>query len=80
MYDEAIAAFQKAVSCSGGSARMLAELGHAYGLAGKRTEAVKILAELKELSKHHYISPYNLALVYTGLGDNDQAFVSLNSI
>ena len=78
MYDEAIAAFQKAVSCSGGSARMLAELGHAYGLAGKRTEAVKILAELKELSKHHYISPYNLALVYTGLGDNDQAFVSLN--
>ncbi len=78
MYGEAIAEFQKAVACSGGSARMLAELGHAYGLAGKRTEAETVLDELKELSSRHYVSPYNLALVYTGLGDKDKAFEWLN--
>ena len=78
IYDKAITEFQKAIAFSGGSARMLAELGHAYGLAGKRAEAEKILDELKELSKQHYVSPYNLALVYTGLGDKDQAFEWLN--
>jgi adenylate cyclase len=77
MYEEAITAFQKAFACSG-SSRMLAELGHAYGLARKTAEAEKVLNELKELSKQHYASPYNLALVYTGLGDKDQAFEWLN--
>ena len=77
MYEDAIAEFQKAFECSGGSARMLGELGHAYGLAGKRAEAEKVLDDLKELSSRHYVSPYNLALVYTGLGDKDQAFEHL---
>ncbi len=74
MYEEAITEFQKAVACSGDSARMRSELGHAYGLAGKRDEAEKILNELKELSKQQYVSPYNMALVYTGLGEKDAAF------
>ena len=74
MYEDAIIEFQKAVACSGGSARMLAELGHGYGLGGKRAEANNVIDELNELSRQHYISPYNIALVYTGLGDKDQAF------
>ncbi len=74
MYGEAVAEFQKAVECSGGSARMRAELGHAYGLAGRRADAEKVLDDLKSLSAQHYISPYNFALVYVGMGDNDQAF------
>ncbi|MEO7660686.1 MAG: tetratricopeptide repeat protein, partial [Pyrinomonadaceae bacterium] len=73
-FDAAILEFQKAVACSGGSARMLAELGHAYGRAGKRVEAESIIDELKDLSAKQYISPYNIALVLTGLGETDQAF------
>ncbi len=73
MYQEAITEFQHAVDCSGGSARMLAELGHAYGLAGMPAEAEKVLDQLKELSKEQYVSPYNMALVYTGLGEKDAA-------
>ena len=30
--------------------------------------------KLKELSKHRYVSPYNIAIVYAGLNDKDQAF------
>ena len=52
----------------------LAALGLAYGLAGRRTDALKVLAEMEQASKNRHISPYNLALVYSGLGRMDEAF------
>ena len=72
LYDKAIEEFKKAVSYSGGSPRMLGELGKAYGLSGRKTDAVKIADELLELSSRQYVSPYNLALVYLGLRDNER--------
>jgi tetratricopeptide (TPR) repeat protein len=54
---------------------MIAALGHAYAIAGKRNEAQKILDELNELiTKQRYVSPYSMALVYVGLGEKDEAF------
>lgn len=32
------------------------------------------IGELKELSKHRYVSPFEIALVYIGLGEREQAF------
>jgi len=32
-----------------------------------------VLAELKDLSKRRYISPYGIALIYVGLRDKSQA-------
>jgi serine/threonine-protein kinase len=52
----------------------LAPLGLAYGLAGRRSDALKILAEMKQASQKRYISPYDLAAVYSGLGRMDEAF------
>ena len=52
----------------------LAPLGLAYGLAGRRTDALKILAEMEQASQKHYISPFYLAVVYSGLGRMDEAF------
>jgi hypothetical protein len=49
-------------------------LAHALALAGRRDEALTILEAQKKLAKQRYVSPYNFALIYTGLGDNDQAF------
>lgn len=37
-----------------------------------------MLARLNELSKDKYVSPYGVAMVYLGLGENDQAFEWLN--
>ena len=53
------------------------ELGLEYALAGRRADALKTLAELKRMAKEQYVSPFDVALVYTGLGDKDQAFAWL---
>lgn len=74
---EAIAASEKAVELSERAPGALGMLGLAYGLAGKKTEATKILNELLELSKTRYVTPAALANVYIGLGDKDKAFVWL---
>ncbi len=39
---------------------------------------MKILNELKEMSAHGYVSPYDLATLYTGLGDKDNAINHLS--
>src|SRR5262249_32331188 len=74
MYPEAIANIQKAVDLSGGTPQFLSALGYTYGVWGKRNEALKILHQLILLSKRRYVSPYNLARVYLGLGEKDRAF------
>ncbi|HTY36376.1 MAG TPA: protein kinase, partial [Bacteroidota bacterium] len=55
----------------------LGNLGYAYAKAGRKAEARKLLAELKELSKGRYVSPYFIALICAGLGEKDQAFAWL---
>ncbi len=72
MYEEAIAEFHKAINLSGDSSHIKAELGHAYALAGKGQEALKIIDELKGPSKDAY--PYDVATIFVGLGQKDQAF------
>jgi DNA-binding winged helix-turn-helix (wHTH) protein/TolB-like protein/Flp pilus assembly protein TadD len=74
MYEEAIAEINKAITLSGGNIRALATLGHAFAAAGKRDEAQKVLVELEQLSKQTYVSPYFMAVVYSGLEEKDQAF------
>jgi len=49
-------------------------LGHAYAVAGRKSEARKLLAELKDMSAKHYVPPIHLAVIHTGLGENDAAF------
>ncbi len=77
-YVDAIAEIKKAIALSDGNVRDVATLGHAYGVAGQRSEALKIIAELQERAGQKYVSPYFIALVYVGLGDKDQAFAHLD--
>ncbi|HSE31046.1 MAG TPA: protein kinase, partial [Pyrinomonadaceae bacterium] len=72
-YEEAVEAFQKSMSL-GDNQMALAKLGCAYALAGRRDEALKILDQLLEMRERQYASPFNIARVYAGLGDNDNAF------
>lgn len=53
------------------------ELGMEYALAGRRADAQRTLDELKQMARKQYVSPFDVALVYTGLGDRDQAFAWL---
>lgn len=34
--------------------------------------------QLKEVSAHSYLAPYNFAVIYAGLGDKDQSFAWLD--
>ncbi|HEU4833906.1 MAG TPA: tetratricopeptide repeat protein, partial [Pyrinomonadaceae bacterium] len=76
-FDEAVAAAEKAVELSERGPGALGMLGLAYGLAGRKAEATKILNELLELNKTRYVTPAALVNVYLGLGDKEQAFVWL---
>ncbi|HEY2961609.1 MAG TPA: winged helix-turn-helix domain-containing protein [Pyrinomonadaceae bacterium] len=73
MYAEAISEFQTGLKLSG-SPLMLALLGHAYAVAGKRAEAQQVLNDLQQLQSQRYVSPYTVAVIYAGLGDQEQAF------
>jgi eukaryotic-like serine/threonine-protein kinase len=50
-----------------------ASLGHAFGVAGNRDSARAVLNRLLGQRQREYVSPYDVALVYAGLGDKDQA-------
>jgi eukaryotic-like serine/threonine-protein kinase len=75
---EAITEFQRALELEKDNAETWSSLGHAYALSGNRAEAQKLLDHLKELSVHSYVAPYNVAVVYAGLGEKDQAFAWLD--
>ncbi len=77
LYDKAFIEIRKAVELSGGNVRQIATLGHAYAVAGKRDEALKILDELQRPAAQKYVSPFFVALIYAGLGEKDQAFAWL---
>jgi Flp pilus assembly protein TadD len=73
MVREAVEEFQLAVDLSGGSARALAALGHAYGIGGKTTKARHVLEQLRCSTGTRYVSSYDIALVYLGLGARERA-------
>ena len=76
-YPEALTQFQKAIELSGRGANEIASLAHANGIAGQRTEAQKVLVELRERSKTKFVSSYQFAVIYVGLGQNERAIAAL---
>jgi tetratricopeptide (TPR) repeat protein len=71
----AVAAFEKAASGTGAAPDHW--LGYAYGVTGRRREALEILARIEKLSHERHVSPQSLAVVHLGLGDKDQAMAWL---
>lgn len=69
-YDLALAEFAKAPQVSPGS---YADVGDAYALSGRRAEAEAELARVLKLSSERYVSAYDIASIYAGLGDADNA-------
>jgi TolB-like protein/DNA-binding winged helix-turn-helix (wHTH) protein/Tfp pilus assembly protein PilF len=72
-FASAIHELKKAVELSHGTPLMVSALAHAYARAGDKIEAEKLLAELVAESTKQYVSPYYLAVVYVGLGRDQQA-------
>jgi TolB-like protein len=75
---DAIPVLEKALSLSKGSPAVMGVLIRAYAHAGRRGDALRLLAELKQRRKVGYIPTGAFVNAYLGLGDNDQAFYWLN--
>jgi TolB-like protein len=73
-FPEAIVSLEKAAIVSGRTPYMLAALGCGYGMAGRKAGAHKVLDELKQLAEKRYVSPFDQAMIYSGLGEKEQAF------
>ena len=61
------------------SVPVLSALAHAYALAGRQTDAKRVLDQLQERAKKHYVSPFFLATVFVGLNENERALDSLDA-
>jgi Serine/threonine protein kinase len=72
MYNEAITEYQKLISIQPDTrASTECYLGYALARTGQRNEALAILEKLK--TTKDYVSPMELAILYTGLGDKESA-------
>jgi tetratricopeptide (TPR) repeat protein len=71
--EEAIAAFRNGLKTSPDNVFGLTALGHALAVAGKKSEAERVIARLRELSKQQYVSPYQTAVIYAGLDNRKMA-------
>ena len=47
-------------------------------MSGKKSVARAMVDELKQLSAREYVPSTSIALIYAGLGENDQAFAWLD--
>ena len=74
--DQAIPVLEKAVSVSDRSPGIVGGLVMAYAQAGRRTDALRLLADLKKREQPGYAGA--LVFGYLGLGDYDEVFIWLD--
>jgi eukaryotic-like serine/threonine-protein kinase len=72
MYDQAIDEFRQTVSLAPGSMSRKAELGAAYARAGKVRPANDILQEFQHVPHGKYVSSYDWAMLYAGMGKKQE--------
>lgn len=70
---EGVRELEEAVALSPESTAWLGQLGQACAITGDTARARDVLHQLEERSRGHYVSPYHMAYVVTGLGDSDRA-------
>jgi len=74
MYAQAESELKTAMEVAPANFEALAELGYVYGVSGMKNEARAVLGRIES---NRNVSAYRLAIVYAGLGENDNALKSL---
>jgi tetratricopeptide (TPR) repeat protein len=70
--EDGVKELEKALSLSGDSVFFKGNLGWAYGISGRRGEALKLAEEIRAASKTMPVASY-VASVYAGLGEKGEA-------
>jgi TolB-like protein/DNA-binding winged helix-turn-helix (wHTH) protein/Flp pilus assembly protein TadD len=74
LYPEAFAEYKK----MGGYGSSNNFVGFLNAVSGRRSEALKVIERMRLRSAQTYVDPYNMAIPYAGLGDQDNAMRLLN--
>jgi TolB-like protein/DNA-binding winged helix-turn-helix (wHTH) protein/Tfp pilus assembly protein PilF len=75
--EQAVVELERALLLSDRSPAVIGVLVRAYAHAGRRDDALRLVAELKRRKAAGYIPAAAFVNAYLGLGDNEQAFVWL---
>jgi TolB-like protein/DNA-binding winged helix-turn-helix (wHTH) protein/Flp pilus assembly protein TadD len=78
MQSASIAELQKAVELSRGNTAFESNLAYAYAVSGRKEEAIRIAKDLESDQGRSSVADSNIAMIYVGLGNNDQAMIWLN--
>ena len=73
-HDGAVREISKGIELSGGSTRMKSVLGIVQARAGNKEEAQKIIDGLVANSAKEHVTPEDIAMIYSVMGDKDRAF------
>ena len=79
MYGDALRELGKAKTLLKTTPAVAANLGHLYAVSGNKSKAEQVIAHLQSESTRRYVNPYEIALIYVGLGRNEQAFEWLDT-
>jgi tetratricopeptide (TPR) repeat protein len=74
MHAEALAAYEQERSFAGDTATTRAKRAHVLAAIGKHDEARAILNTIVEQRSQEWVTAYEIAIIYTWLGDRDSAF------
>jgi TolB-like protein/DNA-binding winged helix-turn-helix (wHTH) protein/Flp pilus assembly protein TadD len=77
MHGEAITAFRRAIELSGDNAAFVSGLAHAYAVSGRKQDAIKMAEELAAKPTRPSSTDANVALIYVGLDNKDEAMMWL---
>src|SRR5208282_1932309 len=72
--EDAIPVLEKALSASNRSPGVMGTLAGAYARAGRRDDALRLIAELEKRRKAGHVPAKAFVEAYLGLGEKDQAF------
>lgn len=75
-FEEAVAEYRRIIPVEY-TQQASALLAYTYAASGQEAAAVKVLGDLRELSKTRYVSPYLEAIVHAGLRQKEQALAKL---
>jgi len=74
LHEQGLAELETAAGLSGNSPLYLTQVAVAHASAGRKTEALQIVAQLQTISNTRYVSPYGFAQIYAALSDKEQTF------
>jgi TolB-like protein/Flp pilus assembly protein TadD len=78
MFAEAVASARKGLEIYPSNSRLISFLAYPFAKSGRRAEAQAELATLLKLSAERYVPPYNIAMIYNGLGERDETLAWLD--